>query len=239
MSSNNTTFDLNINWTPSDDDGGVDSRTRNVDRRVTIEDPSTPVSINARGILNDSLASLVTEDMLPGIRKIYGIPDDIELRAPREHERADWDILGWTCFYEYTFRLGFRFPIPQLVRRMFVYYDLAPEIKGMVKAPSCDVAPERTRVLLEIPANQRSVSSLLTEVTTMASAEINVPDNAETMMRYKDEVAKKRVAVQAKKKQVAEKSMGGASAVVEQILDSSPERSPLKKRQKRTTAVDR
>ena len=159
MSSDHTTSDLNINWTPSDDDGGVDSRLHNVDRRVTIEDPSTPVSINARGmleqgavyaiasavehpeymevleastfgcplgILNDSPTSLVTEDMLPGIRTMYGIPDDVELRVPREHERADWDVLGWTCLYEYTFCLSFRFPIPQLVRRMLLYYDLTP-----------------------------------------------------------------------------------------------------------------
>ena len=148
MSNDDTISDLNINQTPSDDNGGVDSRTHNVDRRVTIEDPSTLVSINARGmleqgvvyaiastvehpeyvkvseastsgrplgILKDSLASGITEDMLPGIRTIYGIPDDIELHAPREYERADWDVPGWTCFYEYTLRLGFRFLVPQLV----------------------------------------------------------------------------------------------------------------------------
>ncbi|KAK0583271.1 hypothetical protein LWI29_035334 [Acer saccharum] len=75
-------------------------------------------------------------------------------------------------------------------------------------------------------------------VTTMASAEINVPDNAETMRRYRDEVAKKRAAAQ-KKKQAAEKSIGGAPVVVEQILESSPERNPLKKRQKRASAINR
>ena len=95
MSSDHTISDLDINWS-NDDDGGVDSRTRDVDRRVTVEDPSTPVSINARdileqgavyaiasavehpeyvdidepstsgralGILKDSLASVITEDM--------------------------------------------------------------------------------------------------------------------------------------------------------------------------------
>ena len=158
MSSDHTISDLDTNWS-NDDDGGVDSRTRDVDRQVTVEDPSTPVFINARsileqgavyaiasaveypeyidvdepstsgrslGILKDSPASVISEDMLPGIRAMYGIPNDVELRAPKEHERADWDIPGWTCLYEYTFRLGFRFPIPQLVRRMLVYYDLAP-----------------------------------------------------------------------------------------------------------------
>ncbi|KAK0570400.1 hypothetical protein LWI29_000592 [Acer saccharum] len=243
MSSDHTTPDLNINWTPNDDDEGVDSRTHNVDRRVTIEDPSTLVSINARGmleqgavyaialavkhpeymevpeastsdrpigILNDSPASLVTEDMLPGIQTMYGIPDDVELRAPREHE----------------------------------------QVRGASKAPPCAVAPERTKILLEIPVDQRSVSNLLTKgnfrpsrlwrwsalnrsrapyphvkdflsyiwirrsfeilqynlsflppitdverrfvVTSIASAEINVPDNAETMRCYRDEVTKKR-----------------------------------------------
>ncbi|KAK4838711.1 hypothetical protein QYF36_015845 [Acer negundo] len=159
MSSDHTISDLDINWSSSDDDEEVDSRIQNADRRVTIEDPSTPVSINTRGmleqgvvyaiasaveqpehvdisesstsgrslnILNESLASVITEDMLSGIRTMYGIPIDVELRAPREHERADWDIPGWTCLYEYTFHLGFRFPIPQLVRRMLVYYELAP-----------------------------------------------------------------------------------------------------------------
>ncbi|KAK0600572.1 hypothetical protein LWI29_016219 [Acer saccharum] len=237
MSSDHTISDLDISWS-NDDDGGVDSRTRDVDRRVTVEDPSTPVSINARGILKDSPASLITEDMLPGIRTMYGIPSDVELRAPREHERADWDIPGWMCLYEYTFRLGFRFPIPQLVRRMLVYYELAPEVGGAGKAPACDVAPERTRILLEIPAAQRSVSNLLTEVMTMASVEINIPDNAETLRSYKEEFARKRAAAQ-KKRQAAEKSAGGSPSVVEPILESSPERSPLKKKQRRAPVVER
>ena len=60
------------------------------------------------------------------LREIYGIPRSVELRAPKEYEKADWDIPEWTCFYEYTLRLGFRFPIPQLVRRTLLYYDLAP-----------------------------------------------------------------------------------------------------------------
>ncbi|KAK1568140.1 hypothetical protein Q3G72_021088 [Acer saccharum] len=165
---------------------------------VDIDEPST--SGRALGILKDSPTSLITEDMLPGIRAMYGIPSDVELRASKEYERADWDIPRWTCLYEYTFRLGFRFPIPQLVRRMLVYYELAPEVGGAGKAPECGVAPERTRILLEIPTAQRSVSNLLTEVTTMASAEINIPDNAETLRRYKEEFARKRAAARRKGK---------------------------------------
>ncbi|KAK4842344.1 hypothetical protein QYF36_019900 [Acer negundo] len=176
--------------------------------------------------------------MLSGIRTMYGIPSDVELRAPREYERADWDIPRWMCLYEYTFRLGFRFPIPQLVRRMLVYYELAPEVRGAGKAPPCDIAAERTRILLEIPAAQRSVSNLLTKVTTMVSAEINIPNNTETLRRYKEEFAKKRAAAQ-KKKLAAKKSTGDSPTVVEQILESSPERNPLKKRQMRASAVER
>ncbi|KAK1565141.1 hypothetical protein Q3G72_019718 [Acer saccharum] len=370
MSSDHTTSDLVISWS-NDDDGGVDSITRDVDRQVTVENPSTSLSIDARdlleqgavyaiasavefpeyidvdesstsgrslGILKDSPASVISEDMLPGIRAMYGIPNDVELRAPKEYERADWDIPGWTCLYEYTFRLGFRFPIPQLVRRMLVYYDLAPgqlmpntwrillglgilcernniqfglgcllhnyylkehltdigryslvsrnkkmdliidtktndrnwkdtfffvkgppvdgpwrmgnevyqyprvwnryEVGGAGKAPECGVAAERTRILLEIPAAQRSVSNLLTEVTTMASAEINIPDEAETLRRYKEEFTRKRAAAQ-KKKQAAEASAGGSPSVVGPPLESSPERSPLKKKPRRAPPVER
>ncbi|KAI9186512.1 hypothetical protein LWI28_018001 [Acer negundo] len=72
----------------------------------------------------------------------------------------------------------------------------------------------------------------------MASPEINIPDNAETLRRYKEEFAKKRATAQ-KKKQAAEKSVGGSPAVLEPILEWSLERSPLKKRQKRVSAVER
>ncbi|KAK0592474.1 hypothetical protein LWI29_019771 [Acer saccharum] len=428
MSSDHTTSDLGINWS-NDDDGGVDSTTLDVDSRVTVENPSTSLSIDARGlleqgavyaiasavefpeyidvdepstsgrslgILKDSPASVITEDMLPGICAMYGIPNDVELRAPKEYERADWDIPGWTCLYEYTFRLGFRFPIPQLVRRMLVYYELAPgqlmpntwrillglgilcernniqfglgcllhnyylkehltdigryslvsrnkkrdliidtktndrnwkdkfffvkgppvdgpwrmgnevyqyprvwnryEVGGAGKAPECGVAAERTRILLEIPAAQRSVSNLLTEgnfrpsrlwrwstlnrsrapyphvkdfltclwirrsfeilqfdlhflkpltdverrfaVTTMASAEINIPDEAETLRRYREEFTRKRAAAQ-KKRQAAEASAGGSPSVVGPPLESSPEKTPLKKKPRRAPAVER
>ncbi|KAK0588999.1 hypothetical protein LWI29_008291 [Acer saccharum] len=77
-------------------------------------------------VLDGSSASLITQDSLDGLRMIYGIPKSVELRAPLEHEQVDWDILDWTCFYEYTFRLGFRFPVPLLLRRLLTYFDIAP-----------------------------------------------------------------------------------------------------------------
>ena len=76
-------------------------------------------------------------------------------------------------------------------------------------------------------------------VTLMASTEINVPDKVKALRHYREEVAKKRAAAQVKKKQVDGKLTEGASTVADQVLESSPERSPLKKRQKRTSAVDR
>ncbi|KAI9198358.1 hypothetical protein LWI28_014456 [Acer negundo] len=72
----------------------------------------------------------------------------------------------------------------------------------------------------------------------MASAEINIPDNAETLRCYKEEFAKKRAAAQ-KKKLAAKKSTGDSPAGVEQILESSPKRSLLKKRQRRASAIER
>ena len=54
------------------------------------------------GILpDDSPASLLKDDDMVHLRTTYGIPESIKLRAVKEHERPDWDISGWTCFYEY------------------------------------------------------------------------------------------------------------------------------------------
>ncbi|KAK1558247.1 hypothetical protein Q3G72_000238 [Acer saccharum] len=77
-------------------------------------------------------------------------------------------------------------------------------------------------------------------VTSMASAQLNLLDKAESIKLYRDELAKKRAAVLAvlKKKQAARKSKESALAVPEQILESSPERSPSRKRQKRDSVVD-
>ena len=113
------------------DRGGVRVAERDeIDER---DDPLEDVEVaeastsgQSTGVLKDSPASLVTSDHLHYLRAIYGIPRSIELRAPLRKERADWDIPGWTCFYEYVLRLGFRFPIPPLARRLLVYYDITP-----------------------------------------------------------------------------------------------------------------
>ncbi|KAK3182784.1 hypothetical protein Dsin_030070 [Dipteronia sinensis] len=92
---------------------------------IDIDEPSCsgrPLSILA----GDNPRSVLTEADMDGIRTLYGIPESVVLRAPKEHERADWDIPGWTCFYEYNLRQGFRFHVPSLARRLLVYYDIAP-----------------------------------------------------------------------------------------------------------------
>ena len=158
LSSDETMSDPKYDWTTSEDSVEV-VKSADVDRQVTLEDPSNIVSINTKrileqggvravasivdhpeyidvdeastsgrplGVLDENPSSLVSDDNLCLLREIYGIPKNVELRAPKEYEKADWDIPGWTCYYEYTLRLGFRFPPPPLARRMLLYYDLAP-----------------------------------------------------------------------------------------------------------------
>ncbi|KAK2645029.1 hypothetical protein Ddye_020224 [Dipteronia dyeriana] len=151
MSSNCTISEPHYDWIPSDDEE-ISSGAINVERRVSIvhvnrtgmleqgviraiaqsvELPRTTIvkaSMFGRplGILSYSLASVLTDVDLASIRAIYGIPDSVELHIPNTNERADWDVPRWTCFYEYVFRLGFRFTISSLARPMLVYYDIAP-----------------------------------------------------------------------------------------------------------------
>jgi hypothetical protein len=131
LSSDDTISDPKYSWTSEGEDSvEVDSGV-DVDRRVTLEDPSNVVSINTKrileqggvravasivdhpeyidvdeattsgrpvGVLEESPSSLVSEENLCLLREIYGIPSSVELRAPKEHEKADWDIPEWTCF---------------------------------------------------------------------------------------------------------------------------------------------
>ncbi|KAK3212859.1 hypothetical protein Dsin_017565 [Dipteronia sinensis] len=92
---------------------------------IDVDDPSC--SGRPLGILvGNNPGSVLTEADMDGIRTLYGIPESVILRAPNKHERADWDIPGWTCFYENNPRQGFRFHVPSLARRLLVYYDIAP-----------------------------------------------------------------------------------------------------------------
>ncbi|KAK3189014.1 hypothetical protein Dsin_028575 [Dipteronia sinensis] len=71
------------------------------------------------GILAGDNPGNVLTDEMDNIRTINEIPDNIILCAAKEHERANWDIPGCTCFYEYHFHKGFR------AQRLLVYYDIA------------------------------------------------------------------------------------------------------------------
>ena len=81
--------------------------------------------------------------------------------------------------------------------------------------------------------NERRVA-----VTSMASARVNIPDTADALKNLRDDMMKKRAAAVAKKKQ-AEKSAGGVAQPPEHIYESSPERSPQKKRPKKNPPADK
>ena len=68
--------------------------------------------------------SVFTDDDMDHLRVTYGIPDSVEIHAPKKHKRVDWTIPGWTCFYEYFLRQGFRFPMLSLACRLLVFYDI-------------------------------------------------------------------------------------------------------------------
>jgi hypothetical protein len=114
-----------------------------------------------------------------------------------------------------------------------------------VPYPSVDDFPTYIfiRMSFEILKYNLRLFSPLTDVgrhfaaTSMASAQINVPDHAEALRIYKEDAAKKRAA--AKKKPAAGKSKEGASTAMEVELVSSPERSPSRKRQRKASAVDK
>ncbi|KAK0595506.1 hypothetical protein LWI29_007323 [Acer saccharum] len=117
---------VNVNIRGILEQGGVRAVVKPVDFLEYRNDAKVSTSDHSTDVLDGSPASLITQDSLDGLRTIYGIPKSVELRAPLEHERADWDISDWTCFYEYTLRLGFRFPVPLLVRRLLTYFGIAP-----------------------------------------------------------------------------------------------------------------
>ncbi|PON76326.1 hypothetical protein TorRG33x02_242660 [Trema orientale] len=47
------------------------------------------------------------------------------MRLPNLVDRADSEVVRWTSFYEYTFKLGIRFPLPKLIRDVLIYFELA------------------------------------------------------------------------------------------------------------------
>ena len=86
--------------------------------------------------------------------------------------------------------------------------------------------------LSPVSDNERRVA-----VTSMASARVNIPETADALKTLRDDMKKKRQAAAAAKKQ-AEKSAGGA-AQSPHVFESSPERSPQKKRPRKNPPVDK
>ena len=67
-----------------------------------------------------NLSSRFQEFDIMKIRYMNEIPSAIEIRAPLSHKRVNWDVQGWWSFYEFAFEAGFRFPVPKLVRKVFI-----------------------------------------------------------------------------------------------------------------------
>ena len=60
------------------------------------------------------------------LRYLYQILASVEICAPLRHERIDWNVLGWWSFYEFTLEVGFRFPMPKLLRGVIFHFEIAP-----------------------------------------------------------------------------------------------------------------
>ncbi|KAK3231378.1 hypothetical protein Dsin_003259 [Dipteronia sinensis] len=222
MSSEVTISNPVFTWTPNGSGGeverGVEADSMDVERQVSVADPSNIVNVNRLALMEfravravarlvgfseyvdveesscsgrmlgilaeENSGSVLTDGDMGRLRTSYRILDSFELCAVKEHERADYDIPGWTCFYEYNLRHGFRFPVPSLARRLLVYYDLAPRqlmpnslriililitlpafvdlVNEEIK-PHCLDPVRRTNSVLNIPVEERSWKVLMHE----------------------------------------------------------------------------
>ena len=90
--------------------------------------------------------------------------------------------------------------------------------------------------LSPVSDNERRVA-----VTLMASARLNIPNTADALKNLRDDMMKKKAAeaAAAKKKQAVGKSTEGATQPPEHIYESSPERSPQKKRPRKNPPADK
>ena len=77
-------------------------------------------------ILNNNLASRVSEQMMREMKILYRIQKSIEARVPNPSDRTDFKISGWTGFYERPLEDGFRFPIPKLAWELLNHFEIAP-----------------------------------------------------------------------------------------------------------------
>ena len=97
---------------------------------------------------------------------------------------------------------------------------------------SFEILQYRMKFLSPVSDNERRFA-----VTLMASARLNLPNDVIALKKFRDEMARKRAA--SAKNKVDEMSKEGASTTVEHTYVSSPEGSPAKKKQKRSSAADK
>ncbi|KAL5738402.1 hypothetical protein ACOSP7_031163 [Xanthoceras sorbifolium] len=94
---------------------GMETRKTRVVDKVRLANQlidAMPLTSRPLGLLQNNPASKLDEFDLKRIKFQNGIPEFVELRLPSLFERPDWDIPGWTCLYELSFRLGLRFTVP-------------------------------------------------------------------------------------------------------------------------------
>ena len=89
---------------------------------------------------------------------------------------------------------------------------------------SFEILQYQMKFLSPVSDNERRFA-----VTSMASARLNLPNEADALKKFRDEMVRKRAAA-AKKSQAAYKSKEGASTSAEHVYTSSPEHSPTRKR---------
>ncbi|KAK1568563.1 hypothetical protein Q3G72_026020 [Acer saccharum] len=111
------------------------------------------------------------------------------------------------------------------------------DIKHADNDMSCDDAIERTKEILRIPTKDRSCRTLLVNVTSMSNAKMNLPDKADAIKCYRDDLVKKRATAQ-KKNQVIDKSNEDAHVAQEHIYTLSPEHHLTRKRQRKNSTTD-
>ncbi|KAL6574236.1 hypothetical protein OROHE_001140 [Orobanche hederae] len=76
------------------------------------------------GVLSTSPPSSLCEAALSVIKALYSLPKSV--RLPHKHERADWRIDGWICFYEIAFEIGLRLPLIPFIMEVLAHYGCAP-----------------------------------------------------------------------------------------------------------------
>ncbi|KAL6580269.1 hypothetical protein OROMI_008293 [Orobanche minor] len=119
-------------------------------------------------LLGENVSSKLSLKDMRRIPWNYDIPDHIALHVPSKEVRADWDILGMTCLYELPFKLGFRFPLPRLIREVCDFYEIAP---GQLVSNAW-----RLLMALEVFCEMREIPITIKEVR---SAYALKPTNAE------------------------------------------------------------